>query len=283
MNRTFIVLMLFTIANIAFAQKPVYESWKTVAQNRKGQLNVMYFNNYPFAFTDNNNKTVGIEVGILNQFATWLKEYKGVDLTVKYKSYTSFDMFYSSIRDGGNGMVGAGSVTINDERKKEVKFSAPYLKNVAVLVSSLELPQLENMEQFPEVFKNKVALVVKGSAHEAILMDVKNKHFPAMKISYVASPKELLMKMKEDPNAYGYVDLITFWAFTEEQGGILQMHRAADQGSEKFGFIFPPNSDWNSIFREFMLGGFGFTSTVEYHNIIEQYLKGSITSEIEIK
>jgi putative glutamine transport system substrate-binding protein len=226
---------------------------------------------------------VGIEVDILREFAKWLSEYKGVQLALKYKKYEGFDSFYSSIRDGGNGMIGAGSVSIRKNRRAEVQFSAPYLKNLSLLVSALEVNSLVYMDEFSEVFKGRTALVVKGSSHEKELMAIKEKYYPEMKISYVKSPKEMLIKMKEDPNAYGYVDILTYWAFTKEQGGILRMHRVADINKETFGFIFPPNSDWPSIFKEFMVGGFGFTSTAEYHAILDKYLDVRITSEVELK
>jgi putative glutamine transport system substrate-binding protein len=265
------------------AQQAIYQSWNKVAEQRAGQLNVMYFENYPFAYNTNKGETVGIEIDILREFANWLKEYKGVQLALNFKKYDGFEKFYASIRDGGNGMIGAGSVTINSAREKEVQFTAPYLKNISVLVSSLEVNSLVYMDEFPKVFKDRVALVVKGSSHEKELMKIKEKHFPEMKISYVKSPKEMLMRMKEDPNTYGYVDIITYWAFTQEQGGILRIHRVADINKETFGFIFPPNSDWPQMFKEFMLGGFGFTSTAEYHAILDKYLDVRISAEVELK
>ncbi|UTW62089.1 transporter substrate-binding domain-containing protein [bacterium SCSIO 12741] len=279
-----IVCMILMLSGLqAFSQQMVYQSWNKVATQKNGVLNAYYFNNYPFAYQDPNGKMMGVEVDILSEFSNWLMKYKGVQLEINYVKNEGFNKFYDVIRDGGNGMVGLGSVTINAERKNSVQFSQPYLKNVAVLVSALEVNSLESVKDFSVVFKDRVALVVKGSSHEKELLKIREDHYPGMQISYVSSPKEMLVKMKDDPIYYGYVDIITYWAFTKEQGGILRVHRNADLNGERFGFIFPPNSDWNDIFNEFMVGGFGFAATAEYHSILDKYLDLQVINEVQIR
>lgn len=283
MKNLILSLIFGVVTLVSYAQKPVFQSWQKVAEQRSGQLNVMYFENYPFAYSSEKGEVLGIEADIIREFAKWLADYKGVQLAVNFKKYEGFSTFYESIKDGGNGMIGAGSVTITNERKKFVKFSSPYLKNVAVMASPLESNTLKYLDELDEVFAGKIALVVKGSTHEKDLMRLKEEYYPAMQVSYVKNPKELLMKMKEGNQYYGYVDILSYWAFTQEQGGILRLHRVADVNKERFGFIFPPNSDWDKIFNEFMVGGFGFTSTAEYHKILDNYLDVRITGEVEMK
>ncbi len=283
LTRIIAVMILMLSGLHGFSQQMIYQSWNKVATQKKGVLNAYYFNNYPFAYQDPNGKTMGIEVDVLTEFSNWLMKYKGVELEINYVKNDGFNKFYDVIRDGGNGMVGLGSVTINEERKKLVQFSQPYLKNVAVLVSGLEVNSLESFKDFSVVFENRTALVVKGSSHEEDLLRIRDEYYPGMQISYVSSPKEMLLKMKEDPQFYGYVDIITYWAFTKEQGGILRVHRSADMNGERFGFIFPPNSDWNDIFNEFMVGGFGFAATAEYHGILDKYLDLQVVNEVQIR
>ena len=182
-----------------------------------------------------------------------------------------------------NGKIGLGSVTIRQDREKWAQFSQPYLKNIAVLASALDVNSLQDLTGFPTVFEGKVALVVKGSSHEKELLQIKEKYYPEMRVSYASNPKEMLIKMKSEPKYFGYVDIITYMAFTEEQGGILRVHRAADIQGELFGFVFPPNSDWNTIFNEFMVGGFGFTATDEYHAILEKYLELNVIQEVQLR
>ncbi len=279
-----ILTVLLSITYIAcLGQGTTFQSWKSVANQRAGVLNVNYFDNYPFAYEDPNGKQLGIEIEIVQEFQKWLKVYKGVELKLNYKQYNNFDTFYNAIKDGGNGKIGLGSVTIRGDREKWAQFSQPYLKNIAVLVSALDVNSLPSVKNFPDIFKNRVALVVKGSSHEKELLEIKENHFPAMRVSYVESPKEMLIKMKSDPQYYGYVDIITYMAFTEEQGGVLRVHRAADIEGEYFGFVFPPNSDWSTIFDEFMVGGFGFTATAEYHAILDRYLELNVIKEVQMQ
>ena len=284
MKRAVLILaVLIGMSSIGFSQNALYQSWNVVATQRAGQLNVMYFDNYPFAYSNEKGEVIGIEADILREFSNWLKEHKGVQLNLNFNKYEGFSTFYSSITDGGNGMIGAGSVSISKERENKVQFSSPYLNNVSVLVSPMGFNSLVYLDEFGDVFKGKTALVVKGSSHEKNLMKIKEDYYPEMQISYVKSPKELLIKMKDSEEFYGYVDIITYWAFTQEQGSVLRLHRVADVRKEQFGFIFPPNSDWNKIFLEFMVGGFGFSATAEYHKILDTYLDVRITSEVEMK
>jgi ABC-type amino acid transport substrate-binding protein len=260
-----------------------YQSWSKVAADKQGTLNAHYFQNYPYAYPDENGKIIGIEADILRAFSNWLEKYKEVKLDVQFRKFDNFSIFYESVKDGGNGIVGCGSVTNLPQRRNEVQFSAPYLQNAAVLVSALEVNTLISYREFPEVFKDRIALIVKNSAHEKEMKIIKEKYFPEMQITYVSSPKEMLMKMKEDSKYFGYVDLITYWAFINEQGNALRVHRTADLRGEIFGFIFPKNSDWSKIFNEFMVGGLGFTSTAEYHSILDRYLELRVVNEVQVK
>jgi|TARA_B110000879_G_scaffold148171_1_gene192031 ABC-type amino acid transport substrate-binding protein len=283
--KNLILTLSFTVFSAIgmIAQTTSFQSWNSVASQRAGVLNVNYLVNYPFAYSDPNGADMGIEIDIIREFEKWLETYKGVTLKLNYKKFENFDTFYNGIKDGGNGIIGLGSVTISKEREKWAKFSQPYLKNVAVLASSLDVQTLGSLDDFSTVFKDKVALVVKGSSHEKVLLAIKADQFPEMVVSYASNPKEMLIKMKSDPKYFGYVDIITYMAFTKEQGGILRVHRAADIQSELFGFVFPPNSDWNTIFNEFMVGGFGFTATDEYHAILEKYLEMNVINEVQLR
>ena len=283
--KNLLITLSITVISIfgSIAQTTSFQSWNSVASQRAGVLNVNYLVNYPFAYSDPNRADMGIEIDIILEFKEWLKTYKGVSLKLNYKKFDNFDTFYNGIKDGGNGIIGLGSVTISKDREKWAKFSQPYLKNVAVLASSLDVQTLGSLGDFTNVFKDKVALVVKGSSHEKVLFAIKADHFPEMRVSYVANPKEMLIKMKSDPKYFGYVDIITYMALTKEQGGILRVHRKVDIQSELFGFVFPPNSDWNTIFNEFMVGGFGFTATDEYHAILEKYLELNVITEVQLR
>ena len=60
------------------------------------------------------------------------------------------------------------------------------------------------------------------------------------------------------------------------------MHKIANISEERFGFIFPKDSDWNNIFNEFFESGFGFTATKVYHKILEKHLGYEIIEKVEL-
>ena len=60
------------------------------------------------------------------------------------------------------------------------------------------------------------------------------------------------------------------------------MHSIANKTNEQFGFVMPLSSDWDIILNEFFESGFGFTSTKEYHKILEKHLSFEIIERVEL-
>ena len=56
----------------------------------------------------------------------------------------------------------------------------------------------------------------------------------------------------------------------------------ANKTNEYFGFVLPQTSDWDVVINEFFESGFGFTSTKEYHNILEKHLTFEIINKVEL-
>ena len=127
--------------NTLFAQ-----SYEQARSNKSAEVNVYYYENEPYVYKDKSGKLVGIEIDILNSFVSWLKAEKGIELELEYVPFKKFDVFYQQVVAASPNTIGLGSVTITESRSKEVKFSAPYLKNVAVLVTDGSVPTARNEE-----------------------------------------------------------------------------------------------------------------------------------------
>ncbi|MFE8103272.1 ABC transporter substrate-binding protein [Brenneria goodwinii] len=92
----------------------------------RGELIVATGNYRPFEYYDDNNKMVGYDIDIAQKIAEKLR----VKLKVNDMQFTSL---IPSVQSGHADIVIA-AMYINDERKKVVDFSEPYLKTGMVLV-----------------------------------------------------------------------------------------------------------------------------------------------------
>lgn len=248
-------------------------------------LVIDYYENYPYAYTED-GKLKGIEIDILNEYTTWLKTKKNMDVIVVYKPFTDFSAFYSAVKSGKANVIGAGSVTRTDEREKELSFSAPYLHNVAVLITSGRMQTLREKTdaEVKKIFADAKAFAVKGSNHVNYLTAIKNKFLPQMSISTVDNQKQVLNNVVSSPNTIGYVDIIAYWSFLKTNPGkFIKMQKAFTESKEDLGYIMPLNSKYTALLSEFFEAGFGFTSTKTYHQILERYLGYEILESVEVK
>lgn len=247
-------------------------------------LIVHYYENFPYAYNES-GKLKGIEIDILEAYVTWVEE-KGGSLKVIYKPFKEFSTFYNSVKDGGPKVIGLGSVTSSKDREKEVAVSAPYLQNVAVLITAGKVATVKT-KTAGEVFKTLGglnAIVVNKSSHTLYLNDIKKNYLPALKIETTESQNMVLERILGDNNYFGYVDIVAYWAFLKSHPSkFLKIQKVFNEPKEYLGFIMPKTSGHLNSINEFFESGFGFTSTKAYHQILEKYLGYEIIESVEIK
>lgn len=249
-------------------------------------LKVYYYANYPFAY--NENGTVkGIDAEIVNEFVRFEKEKKGAnDIKVVYTEYSDFEKFQSDLKKADGNTIGIGGITYTKERAKDFNFTSPYLKNVSVLVSQGSIPtiRINSPADIQISLEKKSALTIKNSTHEAYLNELK-KSSSNLQIGYAVNLQDILGKIESDKNTFGYVDLIAYWSYIKKlksNGSYLKIHRALNKSNESFSMILPKNEKLVSQMNEFFDSGLGFTSTKNYHEILEHYLGKEVIESVEI-
>lgn len=253
------------------------------AKAQKDSLIVHYYENFPYAYTES-GKPKGIEIDIIEAYAAWMKE-KGGSMTVIYKPYKEFSTFYNSVKDGNSRVIGLGSVTINSEREKEVSVSAPYLQNVAVLITAGKVPTIRtrSSDQVAKSLSGLKAIVVNKSSHTGYLNEL-NAAIAGLKVETTETQNKVLEKIVSDNSYFGFVDIIAYWAFVKSHpSDFLKIQKAFNQPKEYLGFIMPKKSAHLASINEFFESGFGFTATKAYHQILEKYLGHEIIDAVEIK
>lgn len=248
-------------------------------------LTVYYYDNYPYAF-DDKGSVKGIEVDIIKEYTDWLKQKKNINLVVSYKAFKEFSGFYNGVKNGNSKVIGLGSVTINEDREKEVVFSSAYLNNTSVLITDGRVPtiKLKNSEEISRVLGGLNALVVNTSSHIKYINAIKKDYVPALKINFTETQQNVLESITNDAKTFGYADIIAYWSFLKKNPNkFLKIQKIFNQTSESLGFIMPKNNVHSLLIHEFFESGFGFTSTKTYHQILEKYLGYEIIESVEIK
>lgn len=256
------------------------ETWSSVKNTQEGSLTVHFYENYPFSYTDSAGNPAGVEIDMIQFFEKWMKASGGYTIKLKYVQHTNFDEFYEAVKTGAPNTVGLGTVSITKNRQKEIQFTEPYVKNVSVLVSQVGVPTIRGNNMYSEAFDGKTALTIKGSVHEEALQELKSKYLKKLKIEYKQTQEEILSAINENPEYFGYVDVVTFWAYNHNKTTNLKVHRLANINREKFGFILPNGSDWNVPFQQFFESGFGFTASKKYMDILHKHLSYEIIETI---
>tara|TARA_R110001592_G_scaffold307299_3_gene581064 strand:- start:96531 stop:97346 length:816 start_codon:yes stop_codon:yes gene_type:complete len=263
----------------SFAKEPINEE-----KPEKKLITINYLNRYPFSYSENSKDVKGIEIEILESFSQWVRKNKNIDLDFNYVGHTSFDDLYETAKKENTNSISAGTITIKKERLEDVRFSAPYLRNISVLISNGEQETMSDLAMMDSLFANNKGLASKNSVHLKHLQSLKNNHFPDMMIDIVASQTDIPQMVAKDKHLFGYIDLIQFWQFKKQNPeSFIKIHRIANVNEEQFGFAFGKDNEFIAdLFDEFFNDGFGFTSTKQYHNILEKYLGKEIVPTVEI-
>lgn len=253
------------------AQNYTGDSWGQVKANKQGTLSLAYVETPGFVYKDKNGQLTGICVDIVGDFVKFVNDNKQVKLNSKFVGDGStFKGMYDKVKGSVGGVIGLGNITITDERKKEVKFSPPFITNHAILITQASIPTLARWEDMPTTFGKLTAVTAKGTLNEKRISELK-KYFPAMKIVYTATSQETYTKVTADPNTFTYLD-IAFYLEAVQQGKSVKRHPIGDQTAEQFGFVMPMNSDWYPLMEEFFKANGGYTNTPQYKAILTKHL-----------
>lgn len=271
MKSLFTFLILLGAAS-CLAQSYSGDTWKQAKKNGQCTLSLAYVQTPSFVYIDNTGQLTGICVDIMNDFRAWVKENKKVTIESKFVGDgSSFRGMYDKVKISKGGVVGMGNVTITEERKREVKFTPPFITNFAILVTQSKVNTLSKLEDMPKTFAGLTAYAAKGTINEQRMVDLKTKYFPDLKLTYTTSSQETLEKIMTDPKSVAYLDL-AFYLQGVQMKKSIKRHPVADKAVEQFGFIMPSGTDWLPVFEEFFAANGGYLNTKEYKTILLKHM-----------
>jgi ABC-type amino acid transport substrate-binding protein len=231
------------------------------------------------------NKPVGIEIDIINEYAMWLKVNKKMNITVKYNSFSDFDLFYSITKKASKNTMGLGAITVAPEKAKEVDFSTPYLKNVAFCITNGNAPDIKtkNPSDITKGLGSMTALTIPGTNLSKYVNEIKKTFVKDLKINNETSQIKILDEIAKNVLNFGYVDAVEFWFYLKSNPQkFLKMQKVLNQSKEELAFIMPKGSPHKALFNEFFSGPNGFKNNRNYRAILEKYVGSYMTQNMAI-
>ena len=248
------------------------DSWAATQRAGRGTVTLAYY--YPlegFAYLDSDGKVAGVMIELMDQFKSYLKNVRNVDVDYRHVAYDDFPRFYAAVREGQGGVIGLAGTTITEERKKEVTFGPPFFSSMPVLVTNAAVPDVTSRERIPTEFAGFTALAFRGTTLDALTRRFKAERWPSLAVESVPTFHEITDRLSRDPKAFAFLDLNVFWV-QRKAGARIKRHRAADGPHEEFGFTMPLGSDWAAPLADFFASGGGYRNSRAYRQLLIKHL-----------
>lgn len=281
MKRLPVLIVLLCSAFAADGQSAAGKlTWAQALKTKKATLYIYWYESRPFIYQDQNGEMKGIEHEILTGFKDYVREKYRVDLTLQWKETQNFENTYLTVcNEKLPGAFGVSAFSITQKRKERVKFTLPYMPDISVLISSKNIPIVQNGEEFDKIFSGLEAITIKGTTYEEDLHKLKAERGIDFKMRYVPSYQNILATISGSESAFGVIDLPTYMVDLNKNAGMsVNRQNIVPFKREGLAFITPLNSDWAEPVNEYLSGG-KFQLTID--PIMGKYLDHSVYNFME--
>jgi len=243
-------------------------------------LRVLWVASSGWAETGADGQPEGFTIDLMQEFARWLKQAHGLDVGLHFVEEGDWRRFYDRVRAGEGGLFGLGNVTITEQRRRELSFSPPYARNVAVLITHADRAEILRPEQMPEALAGRRAMAFAGTLHESRLQALKKNAWPDMPMDFSVSNREILDAVAVDTH-FAYIDGYNYLQ-ARGAGARLRRHPALDDSGERFGVIMPLGNDWQALLERFFADAGGLPNQAWYRASLKRHLGEEIAEMMSI-
>lgn len=264
------------------AQQVKTTSWEEAQKNKQATILVHYIQTPMFSFSSSpKDKPKGICVDLMEHFAKYLEMRKGVRVNIIYQPYDDFVKFYETVKTAPSGSFGIGNITITEARKKEVRFSPPFISNTTVLLTHNSVPTLRKLELLGKDFAGMTAYTVKGTTNAQRIEALKKQYMPDLQIKYLTSSIDALKMIVQDPKSFTNLDFVYYNDAIRDNLPV-KRHPVGDFTAEEFGIMMPMVSDWHLVMQEFFAAeGKNYRNSPEYRASLNTHLGESAVRLLE--
>lgn len=244
-KRYYFLLLTCLLFFSSVAQLPAVstDSWEKTKKNGKGNIAVLWYAIEPFIYF-NEGKITGIEYELMEGFIPFLKKNYGVDVSLQWVDAGAFEPIYPAIRQSTQkGLFAMSYYSITDDRKKEVKFSPPYMPDLNILVTSNNLPVYNNEEVFFKNLKNFSGYTMAQTTMEEDMNKLR-RISPSLQISNRLDDYEVINQVANVNNAFGYVPL-SIYVLALQRGTKVKRQKILATRREGLAAIYTKTSDWD--------------------------------------
>ncbi|NOS57407.1 MAG: hypothetical protein HOP37_14275, partial [Cyclobacteriaceae bacterium] len=186
-----------------------------------------------------------------------VKEERFVDVLERVKSTSNKNRF------------GIAGFSFTEERKGFMKFSPSYMADIAVLVSTPDIPIVRSKDDLKKNLKGATALTAQGTVLEKELTQLRDENNMQFKIEYTGGSVELIKLLSQRTNSFGYLNLPVYLLNLDKGLTKLNRQNYLTKRYEGRGIGLPLNSDWDVPLNEYFTSG-EFKQQIEF--IIANYI-----------
>jgi len=239
--------ILLVASNLLFSQ-----SWEEAQASKSARLNVYWYVSRPFIYENGNGDLSGIEFEIIALFSEYLAEEHRIELKPNWVEARNFSNIMEEVFNASNpNTFGASAFSITPERQEKLQFTAPYLPDIAVLVSSQGSSIVQTTEEIDRMMQEMVAVTIAGTTYEKFLFDLQQRLNFEFELMYIESDQNVLDKVSQAANRFGYIDLPIYLMLIKKGGDVTRQNIFTIRGIG-YGMIMPQHSDWAIPFNDFL-------------------------------
>ncbi len=229
------------------------DSFATAKETKSARLIYVYADVEGFATRGSDRKVAGLYVEMMDAFEAFLMDEYAISARGIYHNVggSALQPFLNAIRDGSGGIFGVNTVSINEERKKYVKFSQGVLNNISILITHKNVATLTNIDKIASEFKGLKAYTVPGSTYHNRLLELKKERFPGLTIRQVPSDYQIVENVSNDDQSFAFIDISYYLEYLRAKKP-LKRHPEGDLSGDQYGVVMPMDSDWGVVFSQFL-------------------------------
>ncbi|MEP6467901.1 MAG: transporter substrate-binding domain-containing protein, partial [Parafilimonas sp.] len=160
-------MLFITVSTQAQISIPKTDSWQVVKEKKQGSISALWYDIEPFIYRDNKGGIIGVEYELMEGLKGYLKNKYGVTLQINWIDAGSFESIYPYIKQSTEkGLFGLSFYSITQERKKDVKFSPPYMPDLNIVVTNNNLPVYSTDSDFVKDLSKMKGFTMKKTTME---------------------------------------------------------------------------------------------------------------------